>query len=78
MLDLKLSEVAFITKSQNSKPLLLLDDIFSELDTDHREHVISVVSNQQTIISAVENEVIPDEFLKSVQLIKIEEGTATF
>ena len=78
VLDLKLSEVAFITKSQNSKPLLLLDDIFSELDTDHREHVISVVSNQQTIISAVENEVIPNKFLKSVQLIKIEEGVATF
>lgn len=77
ILDLKLSELEYMDKIQNSRPVLLLDDIFSELDDEHREYVISVVKNQQTIISAVENEIIPDKFLRSVQLIKIEQGTIT-
>lgn len=61
VLDLKLAEVAFIEKTINQRPVLLLDDIFSELDDDHRGHVIELSKMQQTIISTVEF----DEYLKS-------------
>ena len=54
--------------------MLLLDDIFSELDMDHRDYVIGVISSQQSIISAVESEPIPEEFLKSVKLVHVQEG----
>lgn len=74
VLDLKLAELQFIKQFKNTLPILLLDDVFSELDTKHREYVISAVSGQQTIISAVENEQIPRSFLKSVQVINVEKG----
>lgn len=74
VLDLKLAELQFIKQFKNTMPILLLDDVFSELDTAHRQYVISAVSGQQTIISAVENEQIPKSFLKSVQVINVEKG----
>lgn len=77
VLDLKLAELQFIRQFKDVLPVLLLDDVFSELDTPHQEHVISAVSGQQTIISAVENEQIPPDFLKKVQVINVEKGKFT-
>ena len=74
VLELKLAELHFITEVLGTKPVLLLDDIFSELDMDHRDYVIGVISSQQSIISAVESEPIPEEFLKSVKLVHVQEG----
>lgn len=54
VLDLKISEVAFIEKVTGQRPLLLLDDVFSELDAKHRQHVIRLITKQQTILVAVE------------------------
>jgi DNA replication and repair protein RecF len=51
VLWLKLAELAFIEKVTKEKPTLLLDDIFSELDHEHRNVVMDVVGNQQTIIT---------------------------
>jgi DNA replication and repair protein RecF len=74
VLDLKLLELEYVTRVFNSKPILLLDDIFSELDDEHRDHVISVIKNQQTILTAVENEIIPKDFLDMTQVIKVKGG----
>lgn len=38
----------------NSRPTLLLDDIFSELDHSHREIVMDVIAGQQTIITTAD------------------------
>lgn len=60
ILWLKLRELAFVEDKTNEKPTLLLDDIFSELDQDHREVVLSVIGNQQTIITTAD-----EHFVKS-------------
>lgn len=78
VLDLKLAELQFIKQYKNTSPLLLLDDVFSELDTAHREYIISAVSGQQTIISAVENEQIPASFMKNLQRINVKKGAISF
>ncbi len=54
VLDLKLSEVAFIETQLLTRPIMLLDDIFSELDHDHRLHISRLLGLQQTILVAVE------------------------
>ena len=42
------------------RPVLLLDDIFSELDQEHRELVWGMCRNQQTIITTADkNQVEP-------------------
>ncbi len=54
VLWLKLAELKFIDEKTGSRPTLLLDDIFSELDHRHREIVLSASQNQQTIISTAD------------------------
>jgi DNA replication and repair protein RecF len=74
VLELKLAELKFNGRIKKTRPVLLLDDVFSELDSAHREYVISVISDQQTILSAVETENIPQKFLKQVKLVRVEKG----
>jgi len=48
VLWLKLAELAFVEAETGEKPTLLLDDIFSELDHEHRDIVMDIVKGQQT------------------------------
>jgi len=54
ILSLKIAEINFIEKKVGEKPVLLLDDIFSELDDEHRKEVIRLIDFQQTIITSAE------------------------
>ncbi|MDO8576821.1 MAG: DNA replication/repair protein RecF [Candidatus Daviesbacteria bacterium] len=73
-LAFKLAQLEYMAKILGKRPILLLDDVFSELDANHRAHVVEVVSKQQTIIATVELENIPQEFLDSARILKIEDG----
>jgi len=54
VLTLKLVQLQYIKQKTNDKPVLLLDDIFSELDRKHDELVMQLISGQQTIITTTE------------------------
>jgi len=54
LLALKLSEKDFIEQKIGEKPLLLLDDVFSELDSKHKNTVMEVVKDHQTIITSTD------------------------
>lgn len=69
---------AFGGKILGERPILLLDDVFSELDRDHRAHVVEIVGKQQTIIATVELENIPKDFLNSARILKVEDGRIIF
>jgi len=75
VLDLKLSEVSFIESVIHDRPILLLDDIFSELDESHREYVMQLAKLQQTVIAAIE---LDDELLKllpkTTQVVTVDKG----
>ncbi len=51
VLALKLGEIYFSEDRGGEKPLLLLDDIFSELDQMHRREVLRVMSGRQVIVT---------------------------
>ena len=72
VLQLKLLELEFIEKKVGEKPILLLDDILSELDSDHIHHVLKMISNQQTILTTTHKEFIPDLMLDNMQIISLE------
>ena len=72
VLWLKLGELAFLEEKTSHKPVLLLDDIFSELDADHRDLVTKIIPNQQTIITTTEKGVVKGKFLKEAKTIKLE------
>jgi len=71
ILALKMAELAFIEQKSGEKPLLLLDDIFSELDEDHRAEVLVLIKRLPTIITATEASLVPKEFLAKMELIEI-------
>ena len=71
VLALKLAEMGFIEEKTKEKPILLLDDIFSEFDKEHRGVVSQVLGEQQTVVTATEAGMVEKKFLKGVQLIKL-------
>mgnify|MGYP001585751177 CR=1 FL=1 len=54
VLWMKLAELAFIEQEMGERPILLLDDIFSELDEAHRELVVDLIGKQQTILTSAD------------------------
>jgi len=54
ILAFKLCEIDFIEKCTGFRPVLLLDDIFSELDQPHRDAVKNILPLQQTVITATD------------------------
>lgn len=54
VLWLKMAELAFIEEKTGEKPTLLLDDIFSELDYEHRKLVAEIAKKQQTVLTTVD------------------------
>lgn len=76
VLDLKMAELQFIESKLGERPILLLDDVFSELDFSHREHVLDLVSEQQTIIAAVElDDHLSVYFEQNGQIYQVKAGT---
>ncbi|OGE08129.1 hypothetical protein A3A60_04400 [Candidatus Curtissbacteria bacterium RIFCSPLOWO2_01_FULL_42_26] len=69
VLALKLAELEYFRTKRGVKPILALDDIFSELDWEHREAVLAVIGNQQTIITAAERESVPKNLLKKAKVV---------
>lgn len=54
VLYLKIAEMNYIEEKTNVKPILLLDDIFSELDHSHREIVMQTLNSHQVIITSAD------------------------
>ncbi len=79
ILWLKMAELEFMTEktadlstdSGFERPILLLDDIFSELDENHRHQILEVVPKQQTIITTTDLEHVGKEFLNQIRVIEL-------
>jgi DNA replication and repair protein RecF len=69
ILQLKMLQLLFIENILGERPLLLLDDIFSELDEGHIQLILSEIGKQQTIITTTHEEFIPRKLLKSMKII---------
>ncbi|MCL4208754.1 AAA family ATPase [Patescibacteria group bacterium] len=70
VLWLKVCQLKYLEKVSNQKALLLLDDIFSELDAQMREKVIGLLYERQSIITSADV-LVKDELKKYIGEIKI-------
>ncbi len=68
LLALKLCEMDFIENANGERPILLLDDIFSELDERHRANVLNIMDLQQTIVTTSEELNLKEKFEKFISL----------
>lgn len=77
-LTLKLAEVELMRRESGEYPILLLDDILSELDSHRRGfllHRLAVPNGpQQTIITATDLHILPAEFLRRCQVWQVRMG----
>lgn len=71
ILALKMAELEYLTSKVGEKPILLLDDIFSELDHDRRMHLAKIVSGQQTIITTTDLDHIEPKLQKKAKIVEI-------
>lgn len=75
-LALKLAEVELMRTRAGDAPVLLLDDVLSELDAQRRAHLLEVIRrpNQQTLLSATDLSDFSGEFLAAITRLRVEEG----
>lgn len=72
---LKLAEVKLFTDVLSDTPILLLDDIFSELDITKRNNIVKYLSNEvQTIVTTTDIESIEEKIRKKANVYKIKNG----
>lgn len=67
-LSLKLAELEIIKNEKGEYPILILDDVFSELDKTRRDRLIKFTARCQTFITAT------DENLCNGKIIRVENG----
>jgi len=71
VLWLKLSELRYMQKETGERAVLLLDDIFSELDHEHREIIFKILPDQQSILTVTDKHLIPEERFRQAKVIEL-------
>ncbi len=73
-LSLKLSEIYIIEKLKKEKPVLLLDDVLSELDRNRQNQLINSLKDIQTLITCTGLDEFIEEKLGKINKIHISQG----
>jgi DNA replication and repair protein RecF len=72
--QVKLNELEYMDKvveGEEDRPVLLLDDVFSELDKDHREKVFELLNRQQTIVTTSTEKLIPLRYKRKLEIVRL-------
>ncbi len=76
-LSLKLSEIELIRSLRGERPVLLLDDVFSELDAGRQARLLDVVSDCQAFVTCTHLEEFAAIEQLSMQVWHVENGTVS-
>ena len=74
-LSLKLSEIEIILEETGEYPILILDDVMSELDQHRQNLLIKTFENVQTFITTTELSTIKNDHLARGKILKVVDGT---
>ncbi len=72
ILQTKLIEIEYLKTATGELPVLLLDDIFSELDEENIDKIYHFLDTQQTIITTTHEEFVPTKIIKQQEVKIIE------
>lgn len=73
-LSLKLAEIELVKKLINDLPVLLLDDVLSELDSDRQNHLLKSLDNIQTVITCTGLDEFIENRFKINKVFQVTEG----
>jgi DNA replication and repair protein RecF len=71
VLSLKLLQVQFVKQKRSTAPIILLDDVFSELDGFRRKALTSYLHDNQTIITTTDADIIAKDFAQHTNTIML-------
>ena len=74
-LSLKLSEIRHVKEKTGDLPILLLDDVFSELDVQRQESLLKEINATQTIMTGTGFDDQIKNKIKIDRLFYVREGT---
>ena len=75
ILCLKLAEIDIYKEKFNKKPIILLDDIFSELDSEKKENIIKYInSDMQVFITSTDLTNIDEKITKNADIFYVNDG----
>jgi DNA replication and repair protein RecF len=75
ILALKLAEVAWLKEKTGQWPVLLLDEVLAELDTQRRIDLLERIADcEQTMLTTADLEAFSQEFIQSAALWRIHAG----
>lgn len=77
LLSLKISELKYIEAETGELPILLLDDVFSELDIERQKYLVEFIKEIQTIITCTDVEHLEKLRLQESVLYKVSGGAVT-
>lgn len=67
---IKMTELNFL-RDHGGNPLLLLDDIFSELDKNRREKLFEIIKDEQVIIATTDLDLLGSDLRKKAKIINL-------
>ena len=74
-LSAKLAELAYMRATTGDEPVLLLDDVFSELDNQRRSHLLQeVLRHEQVLLTATDLATFPPEILGQAHTYQVVSG----
>ncbi|MEE9324080.1 MAG: DNA replication and repair protein RecF, partial [Dehalococcoidia bacterium] len=74
-LSLKLAERELLLRKTGEEPVLLLDDVLSELDAQRRTHLLeSAIGQKQALLTTTELDRIEPRFLAHATVLEVREG----
>ena len=77
-LTLRLAEAAYLAAARDDEPLVLLDDVLSEMDAERRRRVLEKISGyQQALITTTDPEIVQEFFGSQATYFKVEAGTVS-
>ncbi len=76
-LSLKLSEIALVKKIVGENPILLLDDVMSELDSKRRDYLLESIKDIQTIVTCTGYDDFIKRRMKINSIFKVVAGTVS-
>ena len=76
-LSLKLAEIDLVKKTVKDYPILLLDDVLSELDGERQNHLLSAIEQIQTIITCTGLDDFVNNRFPINRIFKVVNGTVT-
>lgn len=72
ILSLKLAEASVLERNIGESPVILLDDVMSELDEYRKSYVISKIKNRQTFITGCDKDLIKN--FSNINVLNIKNG----